>query len=889
MGQNHMIAKSTGTAPAPRVARALARAFVPAFALAALTLALAAPTTAQQPPAPIPTPEDFFGHQMGADRQLAHWDKLVEYYDLIGASSDRVQVVHMGPSTLGEPFLSIFISSPENLARLDELKRMNAVLQDPRGHARADVDDAIANGKVVFVQSYALHSTEVAASQSAAEIVYLFATRDDAEIHEILDNTVSILIPAFNPDGVGIVNEWYDRWVGTEYEGASPPELYHHYIGHDNNRDAFMQNTVESRYGAEIIFREWIPQAYIDHHQMGPYTARIYLPPYAEPIRPEGDPLVWREMSWYGAHMAYKMEEVGFEGTVNAAIYSGWGHFGFHWITPFHNIAGMLTESASARLATPLYVHPDQLRGSRQLPEYEAQTTFPNPWPGGWWHVRDIVERQIVATFSPLEIAAKNRETVLRNAYNKSSRQIQRGMDGDVKAYVIPADQHDPLTMARMVNKLLLQGITVERAPEGFNHEGHVYGAGSYVVSMAQPKRGVIRWLLGQTYYPDNSYTRNAEGDPIRPYDMSADVIAEFMGVRVDPVGTAVAVPLTAVKGMVEPAGTVAAEAPNGYRIDGSLNDAFKAVNLLFEAGAQVQRVTEDGAAASRGDFIVEPGAEVGALHEIAAATGVDLTALEWDPSTITRPISRQRIGMYQRFYGGNMDEGWTRWLLEDFGFAYSSLFDDEILAGDLHERWDVIILPADSKQMMLGPTGSPVGGRGPDPAGTPPDYRSGFGQDGAAALEAFVKNGGTLVTFAQAGDLVLDEFDVPVRNAVAGMSGNDFWAPGPTLKVKVDTSSPFAYGMPGDALAAYLAGGQVYETVPGARSNDVRRVVTYIDRDILQSGWLLGEEAIANKAAMVSVEHGAGTIVMIGFRAQHRAQTHGTFKLVFNALVGGG
>ena len=866
-----------------------------AVTLAGLAVTRAVPATAQQTPAaaltpataPIPSPEEFFGHQMGADRQLAHWPRLVEYYELIDAASDRVQVVHMGPSTLGEPFLSIFVSSPENLARLDDYQRMNAILQDPRGHTEAEIDDAIANGKVVFVQSYALHSTEVACSQSPAEIMYLFATRDDDEIHEILDNTISIFIPAFNPDGVGIVNEWYDRWVGTEYEGASPPELYHHYIGHDNNRDAFMQNTVESRYGAEILFREWIPQAYIDHHQMGAYTARIYLPPYAEPIRPGGDPLVWREMAWYGAHMAYRMEEEGFQGTVNAAIYSGWGHFGFHWITPFHNIAGMLTESASARLATPLYVHPDQLRGSRQLPEYEAQTTFPNPWPGGWWRIRDIVERQVVATFSPLEIAAKNRETVLRNAYNKASRQIQRGLEGDVKAYVIPAAQHDPLTMSKMVNKLLLQGITVERAPAGFTHEGKLYGEGSYVVSMAQPKRGVIRWLLGRTWYPDNSYTRTADGDPIRPYDMSADVIAEFMGVRVDPVGTAVEAPLTVVEGRVEPRGTVAAEAPHGHRIDGMLNDAFKAVNMLFDAGARVQRVTRAGTGTSRGDFIVEAGTDIGALEEAAANTGVDFTALEWDPSTISQPVSRQRIGMYQRFYGGNMDEGWTRWLLEEFGFAYTSLFDDEILAGDLHERWDVIILPHDSKQMMLGPTGRPQGGRGPDPAGTPPDYRSGFGQEGAEALEAFVENGGTLVTFAQAGDLVLDEFDVPVRNAVADMWGNDFWAPGSTLKVQVDTSNPFAYGMPEDALAAYLAGGQVYETIPGARSADVHRIVTYIDRDILQSGWLLGEEAIADKAAMVSVAHGEGTIVMIGFRAQHRAQTHGTFKLLFNALVG--
>ncbi len=855
--------------------------------LVLLTTALALPawSAAQQ----IPSPEEFFGHPMGADRQLARWDKLVEYYDLIGEQSDRVRVVHMGPTTLGNPFLSIFVSSPENLANLENIKRMNAILQDPRGHSQAEVDDAIENSKVVFVQSYALHSTEVAASQSAAEIMYDFATRSDDEINEILDNTVSILIPAFNPDGNIIVTDWYNRWVGTEYEGSGPPELYHHYIGHDNNRDAFMQATVESQYGAEIIFREWIPQAYIDHHQMGPYTARIYLPPYAEPIRPGGDPLVWREMTWYGAHMAYKMDEAELSGAIGAAIYSGWGHFGFHWITPFHNIAGMLTESASARLATPLYVHPDQLGGSRQLPEYEEQTTFPSPWPGGWWHVRDIVDRQIVATFSALEIAAKNRETVLRNAYNKASRQTRRGMEDDTKAYVIPADQHDPLTMMKMVNKLLLQGITVERSDAGFTHEGRVYSAGSYVVSSAQPKRGLIRWLLGQTYYPDNSYTRDRDGNPIRPYDMSGDVIAEFMGVRVDPVGTAIEARLDAVGDLLDPSGEASAGS-NGYLIDGSLNDAFTAVNLLFEAGASVRRIDQDGEGVNAGDFIVGAGTSMATVREIAGETGVDFRALNVDVSATSHALSQQRIGMYQRYYGGNMDEGWTRLLLENFEFEYTSLFDRHILEGDLREKWDVIILPADSKGMMTGMRGDGGGrgGRGGNPNQTPPDYRSGFGQEGIDALEAFVSNGGTLVTFAQAGDLPIDEFSLPVRNAVAGMGGNDFWSPGSTLKVDVDTSSPFAYGMPEDALATFLAGGQVYETSAGARSSDVRRIMTYIDRDILQSGWLLGEEVIANKAAVVSVQHGEGTVLLIGFRAQHRAQTHGTFKLLFNALVNG-
>ena len=854
-----------------------------AFLLLALTFALPAWSQAQE----IPSPEDFFGFQMGADRKLARWDKLVEYYDLLDEASDRIKVVHMGESTLGNPFLSIFISSPENLANLDELKRLNAILQDPRDHSQAEIDYAIENGRVVFVQSYGLHASEVAASQGIAEVTWEFATRNDDEVLEILDNTIAIMIPCLNPDGEIMIVDWYNQWVGTEYEGASLPVLYHHYIGHDNNRDAFMRATVESEYGAEIMFREWIPQGFIDHHQMGSYTARMAIPPYAEPVRPEADPLVWREMSWYGAHIGYKMDEADLKGAIGAAIYSGWGHFGFHWITPFHNIAGMLTEGASARLATPIFIHPDQLGGSRQFPEYAEQTTFPNPWPGGWWHVRDIVEMQKVATYAPLEIAAKNRKTVLRNAYNKASRQTQRGLEGEVKAYVIPAEQHDPLTMEKMINLLLGQGITVDRASREFIHEGRVYGAGSYVVSMAQPKRGLIRWVLGQTYYPDNSFTRDTSGNPIRPYDLSTDNFAEFMGLRADPVGTVVEAPLTTVAEWLDPHGEVAAGA-NGYVLDGNLNDAFHAVNLLFEVGASVRRVVHAGDGVKAGDFIVESGASASAVSGIAAETGVDFMPLNGDIPAASYPITEQRTGMYQRYYGGNMDEGWTRLLLENFEFEYTTMFDEEILAGDLREDYDVIILPADSKSMMTGIRGGGGGGygRGGDPNDIPPDYRSGFGQAGVDALEAFVRNGGTLVTFAQAGDLPIDEFGLPVRNAVAGMWGNEFWSPGSTLKVDVNSASPYAFGMPEDALALFLASGQVYETVPGPASAGVNRIVTYKDRDILQSGWLLGEETIANKAAVVSVKHGEGTVLLIGFRAQHRIQTHGTFKLVFNALM---
>jgi len=872
--------------------------------LALICLALAAQSAglaAQAPPSPL----QFFGFRMGEDRNLARWDKLVEYYQLLDSRSDRLQVVNMGPTTMGNPFLVLFVSSPANLARLEEYRRLNARLSDPRGATEAEVQQAIEQGKAVVVQSFGLHSSEVAASQTAAELMYELVTRSDEEVTRILDNTIAIMIPCFNPDGEILVTDWYNKYVGTPYEGIGLPVLYHKYIGHDNNRDAFMQNTVESQYGGRILFREWIPQAYIDHHQMGAYGARIYVPPYAEPIRPGGDPLVWREMSWYGAHIAYKEEEAGMSGVVNAAIYSGWGHFGFHWITPFHNIAGMLTESASARLATPLFLHPDQLQGgTRGLPEYEQQTTFPNPWMGGWWRVRDIVERQKIAALAALDIAAKNRQTVLQNAYLKAKRQTERGAAGKPAGYVVPAEQHDPLTAAKMVNRLLLQGIEVQRAQREFTHEGRVYGAGSWVVSMAQPKMGVIRWLLGRTFYPDNSYTRDAQGNPIRPYDMSTDNLAEFMGVRVDPVETAVRTELTKVSAQIEPAGRVA-RGRNGFVIDGRLNDSFKAVNLLLDRNISVRRADQRAAGTLRaGDFLVAASAPDAAVADVARQTGVDFNALDADASSVSQPLARMRIGMYQRYYGGNMDEGWTRLLLEDFKFPYTSLMDAELKTGNLARRYDVIILPADGAARMIGDAGAPARGAGAAPAAPaaaggqrggggggdtyPAEYQSGFGAEGVTALENFVREGGTLVTFAEAGDLPIQRFGLPLRNIVAGVPSKDFWSPGSTLRVNVDNTNALAWGMPSSALATFLAGSQVYETVATDRNERVERIVTYIDRDVLQSGWLLGEDRIAKKAAMAAVSHGRGRVVLIGFRTQHRSQTHGTFKFLFNALVGG-
>ncbi len=859
----------------------------------------------------VTAPEKHFGFRLGSDRQIARWDKIVDYFKLLQKQGGgKLKVVNMGPATMGQPFLLVIVSSPDNMAKLDRLRQVNLKISDPRGVAEQEVKKLVGEGRAVICQTMSLHATEIGGTQMAPELAYDLLARADDETRRILDNVVFLLVPCFNPDGQVMVADWYQKYLGTKYEGAPLPWLYHKYVGHDNNRDAFQTNMVESQYMAKILFTDWIPQAYIDHHQMGSYGARIYVPPYAEPVRPLADPLVWREHSWYGAHIAYKEEEANLSGVLNAAQYSGWGHFGFHWITPFHNIAGMLTECASTRLASPIFIHPEQLRGStRGLPDYEQQTTFPSPWLGGWWRLRDIVDRQKVSAWAMLDLAARNRETVLWNAYLKAQRQTERGAQSKPAAYVISGHQHDPLTAVKMVNKLLVQGIEIRQAARPLvGSNGVTYPAGSFLVSLAQPKMGLIRYLLGRTFYPDNSYTRDKEGAPIRPYDMATDSMFEFMGVRVDPLDAMPQGDLPKLSAPVPNTGKVA-QASRGYVLDGRQNDSFWAVNLLLDKKIAVRRVDKPSAGLCPGDFLIGTGSEP-VLQEIAQQTGVTFADLKIPPKakSDSHEVKRLRVAMYQRYRGGNMDEGWTRFLLEQFAFPYTSLMDAEMKGQraspkssadkqakessaasqaaskpvDLKQKYDVIILPSDSTGAIVGEQGA-AASRADEM--TPPEYRSGMGKEGVAALKAFVQKGGTLVALGAATGLAIDKFSLPVRNVLANKPAKEFFCPGSTLRVTFDNTHPLAYGMPAEGLVVFMYS-PAFEITPSEFNERYQTVVRYADRDLLESGWLIGESSLAKKCALVSAQVDKGRVILIGFRAQHRAQTHATYKLLFNTLL---
>jgi len=905
------------------------------------------PATQASAPAPgaIPRPEDVVGFPLGTDGRLASWSALVDYYDALGAASDRVQVRRLGESTLGNPFLLVMISSPENLARADRLAEISRTLADSRGLSDEDVDALVEEGRTVVAVSAGLHSTEVAATQMAPLLAYELATGDDPDTARILDQTVFLLFPCFNPDGTEMVVDWAEQTRGTPYEGSRLPDLYHHYAGHDNNRDAYMLNLAESRMFAQVVYRDWVPQLYLDVHQMGSYGARLYVPPYEDPINPNVDPLIWTEHEMVGAAMENALERAGVHGVVAGAPYTGWWFPSFHMVTNHHNIAGMLTETASAKLAWPLYVHRQQLRPhGRKHEVYGPMQLFVHPWDGGWWTLSDMMRQQRVSTRAMLDTAARNRELLLRDMVFKARRTIERGRTEPPVEFVIPADQHDPLTVETLIATLMADGIEIARAPEDFVHEEHgrarAFHAGDYVVSTAQPNGVLVRSLLGRALYPDDATTHLADGTPLPPYDLANFVLAEHMGVEAVPLAEPVGALLEELDEPPRSVGEVTGTGQAGWLVSHALNESVRVTIAVLAAGGEVdwlrglteadgetwpagtlwipaasleaapaqpdgseaEAVAVAGSAAvseesqqaapsavSRG--VAAPSSPAERIAELARTTGVSFHALARPPAGSAWRLAPLRLGMYRRFLGGNSDEGWSRLLFDRWGVPYQRVEADDVRAGALDDL-AVFLIPADDLEALEGKGNVPE-----PPDGEIEEYpeiflpvkmTEGLDEDAIARLKEWVRGGGTLVLLDEASELAWAKLGVPVDDRVAELPQTEYLCPGSTLRARFDTSHPLAYGMPEEALILNWSS-PVFSITPSAFNDRIAAPITYPeDGPLLSSGWLEGGDRLRGKAAALDVAYGAGRILMIGFRSQLRAQTHGTFKVFFNALYYG-
>ena len=737
----------------------------------------------------VQSPSQFLGFEVGADRQLADYRQIASYFRALAAASPRVQIENLGKTTLGEDYILAVISSEGNMRNLTRIKAIAKQLADPRGLTDSQVDALVREGKSIVLVSCNIHSSEIASSQMAMEWAYALATANDPETNRRLDNVVLLLAPSLNPDGQMMITDYYRKYLGTRYEGGRLPWLYHHYVGHDNNRDWYMLTQVETQELNRAVYQEWYPQVWVDEHQMGTDGPRMFIPPFADPVDATVNPLIWREANLIGSNMAFRLEQAHKAGLIYGYSFDAYWLGGTRNTGWWKNVTGLLLETASARIATPAQIDATELRGGQKgLVEYKATINHPNPWPGGTWRMRDIMDYERIASDALLEIATNYHDDLLRDIVARARAAVA---SGGSTAYRIPHDQRDWPTAQIMANILLHHGIEIQQADNG-----------DYWIPMAQPYSKFVTELLEPQRYPEVRLQPGRE--ILRPYDVATWTLPLAMGVVVEK---------TAMP-------------------------------------AKATRVTE-----------IKP-----ATKAVIAKHAND---------------AKPRIAIYNP-WGGALDEGWTRWLLDQYGFAPKSVHPQDVKAG--LQNFDVLILPDIDKEEIANGRRKPEEGSMRYQDELPPEYRGALEKEGADVLKKFVENGGTLIAFSSACDYVIDNFNVPVRNALA--RATDFSSPGSLVRAYVNSDHPVTADMPKET-AIYIDRAVAFDTT--APGNEMQRwvLLTYPEdsRDILVSGWVAGTDHLTRKAAAVAMTYGKGRIVLFGFRPQHRGQTHATFPMLFDAL----
>lgn len=821
------------------------------------------------PFAAIPHPREVFGFEPGADYRLATHEQIVDYFDRLDAASDRVRVIRIGRSVQGRPMILALISSEQNIADLERWRAVAERLARGRVPER-EARQLSREGKAVVWIDGGLHSTEVAGAQHTPLLAYRVAGEESEEMRRIRDDVVLLLMPVMNPDGLDIVADWTARSRDTEWEGSGPPELYQVYTGHDNNRDWFMVTQPETRAVTDVLYHQWYPQIVLNQHQTAPWPARIFIPPFSDPVNPHIPPLVVRGVNTVGDAMGTRFSEEGKPGAISRVTFDMWWNGGMRTVPYFHNMVGLLTETAHASVAPRCVPESSLPRYIGTTPALEPSVFYPHPWLGGCFRLRDAVEYMVTAAVATLDIASELREEWLYNIWRMGADAIAAGSAGEPFAYIIPPDQRNPREAADLVNVLRAGGVEVHRAERELRAGGERWPAGSYVVLAGQAFRAHLMDLMEKQVYPDMRLYPDGPPDP--PYDISGWTLPIQMDVRVAridaPFDAAGLQPATEAR--VWP-GRVRGDARWGWALSARPNASAIAVNRLLAAGAEVSLAEGSAGGVEKGAVVIRGGQNADVLvRELAADLGIDFAGLRSAPAVPLRPLELPRVGLYKSWIA-NMDEGWTRWVLEQYGFPVDTLHDADLRTADL-SRYHALILPDQRASAIL---------HGYRPGSRPAEITGGIGLQGAVRLQEYVRGGGRIIAFDAATELLIDQFGLPLRNAVEGIPAERFFIPGTLIRTAVDTTHVLARGMPEEAAAFF-----VRSSAFNVSGDDAEVVARYAEEDLVLSGWALGEDRyLAGRAAVVRVPVGRGDVVLFGFRPQFRAQPRGTFKLLFNAL----
>ncbi len=807
----------------------------------------------------VPSPASHLGRPVGTDFELADWDQVSAYHRALAAASPRVIVEKVGESTLGRDFLVTTISSEANMARLHEIREMTARIADPRGLTAAERARLIKESRAVVFVSCSMHSTETAATEFGMKLAHELATSTEEPFASAREELVVVMIPTVNPDGLDEVVHWYRENVGGPYEGASLLRLYQHYTGHDNNRDWFGLSQVETRHVTKQIYSVWHPQVYWDVHQQGSTGERFFVPPFRDPLNPNLDPGIITGIDNLGSRALWDMTRAGKQGISTGVSYDMWWNGGNRNVPVRHNIIGLLTEAASVNIASPIFLERSDLRAPGDLPAYQASNLFPDPWPGGWWRLSDIIEYEMEFARSLFGSVSRDRELYLANAMEAAERSIQAGLDSSPKAWLLPPDNQNRRAVKRLIDILILGGVEVQVATEDFEADARSYPKGTIVVSRNQPYGSHVKDLFEVQRYPEGK----------APYDVAGWTLPMLFGLRRVEVVTNFEVALADVTQTPEQltdlgwAGTADADILKGE--DG---DDWERIFDLLEAGSPITwRAEGDGA----GSFAI-----AGAFPESPSSEPISD-----DDGPKTRDITIDklpRIGIYSP-WSGTMNEGWLRWVFDSFGIPFTVVRNEMIRAGRIEDFLDVLILPS-------------VGGRqldrGRSPGSVADEYTLGLDPEGAVAIEEFVRGGGNLIAMQSSAAWAITLFDLPLSNAARGKDAGKFSCPGSVLRSvpTMKEGGPLAAGLPA-SIPMFFSRAAAWEIDKDAKDADTIDVLLrYAPTRVLMSGWIQEPAVIANKAAWVRATHGEGQVHLFGFRPQYRSWSMAAFPLLFRAVL---
>ncbi len=801
-----------------------------------------------------PTPEEHLGHPVGADFELPDWEVVSSYFRILGDRSPRVLTETVGETTEGRDFLVSVLSSEQNLARLDEIREGARLVADPRGVAPDRLQRIVDEEPVVLFITCAMHATECASPQFGMQFAHDLATEESEFWRRVRERVVVVLIPSLNPDGLDHVAEWYRDTKGTPFEASGLLKLYQYYAGHDNNRDWFMLTQAETRIMTELIYQRWHPQVYWDVHQQGSDRERFFVPPFRDPLNPNLDPAIIAAIDSLGSRALLDLTREGFSGVSTGVSYDMWWNGGNRNVPVRHNIIGLLTEAASAHLASPVFLPISKLSAPRGLGAYAASNRFPDPWPGGWWRIGDIVRYELAFGRSLLASLARESPLWLQNAADAARRAIDEGGKRVPRAWILPADNRDPGAVARLADVLIRTGVELSVADEEVTADDRTWPAGSIVIPRRQPYGTHVKDLFEVQRYP--------VGDP--PYDVAGWTLPFLLGVhRVE----AVEFPRGPLR-RVE----TAAEATAAFHGDPRTEGRADALSLAdSETWKRVFARLAAGEALSVG---------AGELDE-------GLILLGEAESEDTRTLSSlPRIGLYSP-WRGSMDEGWTRYVFDSFGLNYTTVRNESLRAGALVSLLDVLVIPSLSSGQL---------DRGRAPGSVPPMYTRGLDPEGAVAIEEFVRGGGTLITIGDSSRWAIELFQLALVDVTRAEEGSEFSCPGSVLRAIPAIQTTCGPALPA-SLALFFSRSSAWRKMTAEEREESGReeepeldvLLRYAPSRLLLSGWIEEPQVIEGRAAWVRATHGAGRVHLFAFRPQYRGWAQATFPLLFRAILFGG